>query len=133
DTPEESKEQLNRAGIEHVDPCFYSHGHPDHTAGRRLFESLNFDFRAWPRRQFGVTDIYLPQQVAADFGTWLGLRAHFEFLEEQLRVVRVHELADGDTVELEGFSVRPFRLAEDYIYPFQPSAQCKRVHVALDA
>jgi phosphoribosyl 1,2-cyclic phosphate phosphodiesterase len=132
DTPEESKEQLNRAGIERVDACFYSHWHPDHTAGRRVFESMNFDFRAWPRRPFGVTDIYLPQQVAADFGTWLGLRAHFEFLEKRLRVVRLHELADGDTVELEGLSVRPFRLAEDYVYAFELSADGKRALVAMD-
>src|SRR5205823_9901888 len=132
DTPEESKAQLVRAGIERVDACFYSHWHPDHTAGRRVFESMNFDFRAWPRRPFAVTDVYLPQQVAADFGTWLGLRAQLEFLEERLRVVRVHELADGDTVELDGLSIRPFRLAEDYVYAFELRTDGRRALVVMD-
>ena len=93
---------------------------------------MNFDFRAWPRRPFAVTDVYLPQQVAADFGTWMGLRAHFVFLEERLRVVRVHELADGETLELDGLSIRPFRLAEDYVYAFELRAEGRRALVAMD-
>jgi phosphoribosyl 1,2-cyclic phosphate phosphodiesterase len=132
DTPEESKAQLVRAGVERVDACFYSHWHPDHVLGRRVFESMNFDFRAWPRSPFAVTDVYLPEQVAADFGRWLGGRDHLAFLEERLRVIRVHELADGETVELDGLSIRPFRLAEDYVYAFELSTGGRRALVAMD-
>ena len=69
DTPEESKLQLERAGIGEIAACFYSHWHPDHTMGRRVWETRNGDFRTWPReaKRPLVTDVYLPEQVAPDF------------------------------------------------------------------
>ena len=79
DTPEEIKDQINRARIEHIEAGLYSHWHPDHTMGRRFWETLNVDFRSWPPSG-DTTDIYLPQQVAADFERWLGLAEHFEFM-----------------------------------------------------
>jgi phosphoribosyl 1,2-cyclic phosphate phosphodiesterase len=48
DTPEESKEQLNRARITDIAGCFYSHWHPDHVMGRRVWETRNIDARKWP-------------------------------------------------------------------------------------
>jgi phosphoribosyl 1,2-cyclic phosphate phosphodiesterase len=33
--------------------------------------------------------------------------------------IRVHELADGESVEIGGVEIRPFRLAEDYVYAFE--------------
>ena len=63
DTPEESKFQLERARIGEIAACFYSHWHPDHTMGRRVWETRNGDFRTWPReaKRPLVTDIYLPR------------------------------------------------------------------------
>ena len=58
DTPEESREQLNRAGIGSVRACLYSHWHPDHVMGRRVFESMNFPARVWPRPPAPATDVY---------------------------------------------------------------------------
>ena len=132
DTPEESKQQLVRAGVKRVETCVYSHWHPDHTLGRRVFETMNHDFRAWPRRPYGVTDVYLPQQVAADFRTRLGGREHLAFLEEALQVIRVHELEDGETIRLVGLELRPFRLAVDYTYAFELRAEGRRLLVAMD-
>ena len=82
DTPEESKFQLERARIGDISACFYSHWHPDHTMGRRVWETRNGDFRTWPReaKRPLVTDIYLPEQVAKDFRVWLGGMAHLEFM-----------------------------------------------------
>ena len=79
DTPEEIKDQLNRAGIERINAGTYSHWHPDHTMGRRIWEALNVDFRNWPPSG-DTTDIYLPEQVAIDFQSWLGLQEHFDFM-----------------------------------------------------
>lgn len=132
DTPEESRDQLNRAGIGRVRACVYSHWHPDHVMGRRVFEPLNFVARVWPRPPVPSTDVYLPQQVAADFGRTLGGREHLAFLEERLGVVRVHELADGDTVRLDGAVLRPFRLAEAYVYGLELEAGARRVLVVAD-
>jgi phosphoribosyl 1,2-cyclic phosphate phosphodiesterase len=133
DTPEEARLQLDRAALSSIAACFYSHWHPDHTMGRRVWETRNGDFRAWPReaKRQEATDVYLPQQVAADFRVRLGAMAHLEFMESR-GWVAVHELADGDTVELGGVVVRPFRLAEDYVYAFELTGNGRRLLLAMD-
>jgi phosphoribosyl 1,2-cyclic phosphate phosphodiesterase len=133
DTPEESKLQLERAGIESIAACFYSHWHPDHTMGRRVWETRNGDFRTWPReaKRQSPTDVYLPEQVGADFRVWLGGMAHLEFMESR-GYVRVLELRDGETVELDGVVIRPFRLAEDYVYAFELRGRDRRLLLAMD-
>ena len=133
DTPEESKLQLDRAAIGEIMACFYSHWHPDHTMGRRVWETRNGDFRTWPReaKRPRVTDVYLPAQVAADFRTWRGGMAHLEFMQER-GWIRIHELTDGTSVEIGGVSIRPFRLAEDYVYAFELSDGRKRLLLAMD-
>ncbi len=133
DTPEESKYQLERAGIGDIGACFYSHWHPDHTMGKRVFETRNGDFRTWPReaKRPLVTDVYLPERVALDFRTWLGGYEHLKFMEGR-GWVRIHELRDGETIEIGGVTVRPFRLAEDYVYAFELSEGDKRLLVAMD-
>jgi phosphoribosyl 1,2-cyclic phosphate phosphodiesterase len=133
DTPEESKFQLERAGIGKIAACFYSHWHPDHTMGRRVFETRNGDFRTWPReaKRPLVTDVYLPQQVAVDFRRWLGGMDHLEFMRDR-GWIRIHVLSDGDTVDIGGVTVRPFRLAENYVYAFELTDGEKRLLVAMD-
>jgi phosphoribosyl 1,2-cyclic phosphate phosphodiesterase len=130
DTPEESREQLNRSGIDRVAACFYSHWHPDHVMGRRVFEALNWDVRSWPPES-RATDVYLPQQVAADVATMLGTGDHLAYLE-RLGVVRVHTVPDGETVAVGGLAVTAFRLAEDYVYAFLVEEGATRVLIAPD-
>jgi phosphoribosyl 1,2-cyclic phosphate phosphodiesterase len=131
DTPEESKQQLDRSTVTSVAACLYSHWHPDHTMGRRVFETLNAEFRAWPRRVRGTTRVYLPERVAADFRERLGGWEHLEFMAGR-GWVEIVELADGDTLELNGAEVRPFRVAEDYVYAFLFAAGGRRLLVAPD-
>lgn len=133
DTPEEARSQLDRAGIAEITACFYSHWHPDHTMGRRVWETRNGDFRTWPPKASEVvsTDVYLPQQVAADFRTYLGHWEHFEFLEAH-GYIRLHELRDGETATVRGYEIRPFRLAEDYVYAFEVVGDGKRLLLAPD-
>ncbi|HET7037236.1 MAG TPA: MBL fold metallo-hydrolase [Thermomicrobiaceae bacterium] len=130
DTPEESKDQLNRSRVGTIAAGLYSHWHPDHVMGRRVWESLNQDFRSWPpqRRQ---TPIYLPQQVALDFRTTLGTWDHLTFLQQQ-GVVRLVELTDGERVVLGDTRIEPFRLAEDYVYAFLFHEGSRRVLIAPD-
>lgn len=129
DTPEEIKYQLNRSNIRHINACFYSHWHPDHVLGRRVWE-MNLDLYHWPP-QSQQSDIYIPQQVALDFrqklGTWESLK-YLEFIQ----VVQLHELTDGDAVTLNGITIRPFRLAEDYVYAFMVEGEGKRVLIVMD-
>jgi phosphoribosyl 1,2-cyclic phosphate phosphodiesterase len=134
DTPEESKQQLDRSRITRIVGALYSHWHPDHTAGRRVWETRNYDFRGWPREAKDVecTPVYLPPQVAADFRDRLGLWDHFEFLEQRQGTVAVRELADGEAIELDGTRITPVRLAEDYVYAFLFEGDGARLLVAMD-
>lgn len=130
DTPEEIKEQLNRSGIDRIAGCFYSHWHPDHTMGRRVWETRNMEYRHWPPRS-ARTNIYLPQQVAYDFRERLGLQEHFEFMQQH-ELVQMIELRDGVTVEVGGVEISPFRLAEDYVYAFLVTSAHARILIAPD-
>ena len=133
DTPEEAKHQLERAGVDDITACFYSHWHPDHTLGRRVWETRNGDFRTWPvaAKRPRTVDVYLPEQVAADHRTWLGGMAHLEFMASR-GWITVTELADGETVRIGEVEVRPFRLAEDYVYAFELTGEGRRLLVAMD-
>lgn len=128
DTPEESKFQLDRAGLNHVKACLYSHWHPDHTMGRRVFE-MNKDWLSLPP-QDRQTDIYLPQEVALDFRR-LGIWEHFAFLKRQ-NLVRIHELSDGEVITLGRTRIRPLRLAARYVYAFLFEEDGTRALIAPD-
>jgi phosphoribosyl 1,2-cyclic phosphate phosphodiesterase len=62
---------------------------------------------------------------------WLGGMAHLEFMRDR-GWIRVHELRDGEIVEIGGVTVRPFRLSEDYVYAFELIDDDKRLLVAMD-
>jgi len=129
DTPEEIKAQLNRSTITEISACFYSHWHPDHVMGRRVWE-MNLDFRAWPRRS-NPTDVYLPEQVGKDFREMLGSWEHFEFLEK-LGTARIVEMQDGARAEIQDTRITPFRVAHDYVYAFLFEGENERLLVAPD-
>ncbi len=129
DTPEEIKQQLNRSQVKEIAACFYSPWHPDHVMGRRVWE-MNHDWRRWPP-QDRQTDIYLPQQVALDLRQRLGTWDHLAFFE-QAGLVHLIELADGEVVTLGTTQIRPFRLAEDYVYALLFEGDGKRVLIVPD-
>ncbi|UCC81920.1 MAG: hypothetical protein JSW46_13030 [Gemmatimonadota bacterium] len=129
DTPEEIRYQLNRSTVSRIRACFYSHWHPDHVMGRRIWE-MNKDWRGWPRRS-RTTDIYIPSRVARDFRDRLGTWEHLAYLQTS-GVVRLAELAEGESLELAGIQIRPIRLAEEYVYAFLFKEGGKRLLVAPD-
>jgi phosphoribosyl 1,2-cyclic phosphate phosphodiesterase len=129
DTSEQINLQLNRARIAHIYTCFYSHWHPDHTAGRRIWE-MNVDWRRWPR-QNNPTDIYLPAQVVVDFERFLGLEENLTYMQN-LGALTLHPLAEGEVVRLGTYQVTPFPVAETYVYAFLFEGEGKRVLIAPD-
>lgn len=129
DTPEEIKDQLNRSRVTNITACLYSHWHPDHVMGRRVWE-MNQDWRGWPPEN-RRTDVYLPEQVALDFRKMLGTWDHLAYLERR-GLVRLVELQDGEGVEIGGTQVRPFRVAEEYVYAFLFENGDARVLIAPD-
>jgi phosphoribosyl 1,2-cyclic phosphate phosphodiesterase len=130
DTPEESAVQINRAGIDHIAAGLYSHWHPDHTAGRRMYETRNWDFRHWPPQHL-CTPIYLPPRVARDFQIFMGLAENFAYLQEK-GLVALHVL-DGP-VEVGGWRITARPLAADYVYLFlfEEMDGGRRVLIAMD-
>ncbi len=129
DTPEEIKDQLNRSQVTNITAGVYSHWHPDHVMGRRIWE-MNKDWRNWPPED-RRTDIYLPEQVGIDFRERLGSWDHLAYLEH-LGLVRIVELADGEKIHIGDTSILPFRVAEDYVYAFMFEEGGKRVLIAPD-
>ncbi len=129
DTPEEIRYQLNRSTVSQISACFYSHWHPDHVMGRRIWE-MNRDWRGWPR-QNSCTDIYIPYAVARDFRDRLGTWEHLAYLQES-GLVRLIELGEGETVRLAEVQIQPIPLAEDYVYAFLFNEGDRRLLVAPD-
>jgi phosphoribosyl 1,2-cyclic phosphate phosphodiesterase len=129
DTPEESRLQVDRAGLGHIAACVYSHWHPDHTMGRRVFE-MNLSLRDWPPISI-PTHVYLPQQVAADARTHLGMWEQLSYMQSR-DMVQIHELQDGESFTLGGWTVRPFPLHETYVYAFLIEGDGRCVLIAPD-
>ncbi len=130
DTPEESKLQLNRSQVGRVGAGLYSHWHPDHTAGRRVWESRNFDFRSWPAR-YETTPVYIPERVWGDFEANYGLADQFRFLERQ-GTVAVTRLGEGETLTIGEFLITPIPLEAENAFAFLFEGEGKRVLVAMD-
>jgi phosphoribosyl 1,2-cyclic phosphate phosphodiesterase len=130
DTPEESKAQLNRSGVRRIAAGLYSHWHPDHTAGRRVWESRNFEFRSWPRR-FETTPVYVPQRVWEDFEANYGLADQFRFMERQ-GTVKVLQVSEREPFEVGAYLVTPVPLDAENAHAFLFEGEGERVLVAMD-
>lgn len=130
DTPEESKIQLNRAGIKQISCGIYSHWHGDHVLGYRMWWNMNYDFKhVHPKHT--KTPIYLPGQVAEDFKTRIGVWNRMTRLEKQ-GVISLIILQDGESIDVSGAKILPFRLPEEGVYGFILSENGKRVLIAMD-
>jgi len=130
DTPEESKQQLNRSTATRIAAGFYSHWHPDHTAGRRVWESRNFNFRSWPP-EVERTPIYIPERVWADFEVHYGLADQFRFLERQ-GTVTIAQVAANEPFLVGETRVTAIPLAAENAHAFLFEAGGRRVLVAMD-
>jgi phosphoribosyl 1,2-cyclic phosphate phosphodiesterase len=130
DTPEESYLQLSRANISFVEHGIYSHWHPDHVMGRRVWEIFNKDFNEYPMRD-RISDVYFPKQVAEDMKRMLGSWDHFGYMEH-IGAIRMHVLEEKETITLHDVAVTPVQLYEEYVYGFLLEEKDKRVFIAPD-
>jgi phosphoribosyl 1,2-cyclic phosphate phosphodiesterase len=113
DTGEDSMAQLERSGITHIAGGLYSHWHPDHTAGQRMWESRNHDFMRWPS-QHRTTPLYISSHVLADFKTF-GVLEPLVY-KERMGFVAIH--AFDEPLELGGWRITPFPVAQSYVDAF---------------
>lgn len=130
DASEDIRQQLNRSGIRPVEACVFSHWHPDHTLGLRVFEHLNWDVLGWPP-QHRQTAVYLPEQVAKDFRERNFLWGQLQYLQHT-GLITVRELRDGESFTLAATRITPFPLAERYVYAFLLEENGQRVLLAPD-
>jgi len=130
DTPEESKLQLNRSQVGAISAGLYSHWHPDHTAGRRVWESRNFEFRSWPRR-YETTPVYVPERVWADFELNYGLADQFRFMEKQ-GTVKLVRVAENEPFRVGESTITAVPLAAENAHAFLFEGEGKRILIAMD-
>lgn len=128
DTPEDIVESLNRAGVEEARACFYSHYHPDHVMGKRVFEQINWDLRGDNNK---TTDVYVPERVREDMKKMLGSWSHLEYMQS-LGIVKLHVIASGESVQVDGHTITPMALAEEYVFAYLIEKNGQRAWVAMD-
>ena len=131
DTPEDIVSSLNRAGMRQIGAVTWSHWHPDHTAGIRVFEALNFTI-AWPP-DYHCTPVYLPAGVQDDFTHFHSLAERVEYYTS-LGLIQPEVVAEGASFALNGVTVEPYRLPDPSVqaYAFILSEGRKRVLIAPD-
>ncbi len=130
DTPEEIKDQLSRSNVKKVSGCLYSHWHGDHVMGRRVWWTLNYDFKHVPPRHKS-TEILLPQQVAVDFKRHLGSWQHLANLQSQ-GMVKLTTIFDDESVVRNNTKITPFRLHENFVYGFVFQTRRRKLVVVPD-
>jgi phosphoribosyl 1,2-cyclic phosphate phosphodiesterase len=134
DTPEEISYQLTRSNISRVAVGLYSHWHPDHTAGVRVWEHNHDPNRTWdlPPNNY-CTPIFLPEIVAKTFLKFHDLMPKLRYLE-QLGVVHLNVIPDGAAFTVSPIRITPFMLAEDYVcgFLFEDTRDQKRVLICMD-
>jgi len=129
DTPEDIAKSLERENIHRVRRIIYTHWHPDHTMGRRIVEGLNMSILRHEARR--VTDVWLPTWVREDFRKRLALSDNFQFFE-RMGIVKVHEIAQGEPLHVDGVRLRAFRMAQPGLTSFLLEQGKKRVVLAVD-
>jgi len=127
DTPEEVCRRLIRFGIENVRHVFYTHWHPDHTQGSRIFEMLaRSGFMG--KRQNPPVKVYLPKGMISDFRKYLKI---FDFYEKQ-KYIEILNVDDRKPVRFGKISITPINLKrKDRVrYAFLIEGNGKRVMYA---
>src|SRR5438445_2086973 len=129
DTQEDVYQSLEREGIHEVRHLVYTHWHPDHTAGRRVLEQLNMDWLNPKARR--ITHVWLPTWVRDDFRKRHGLEDNLEYFE-RAGIARIHEVGEGERFQLDGLSVRPYRMAQPGLTAYILERESRRLVFALD-
>ncbi|MDB5477610.1 MAG: Beta-lactamase superfamily domain [Alphaproteobacteria bacterium] len=128
DTPEEIKYQLERAQVKNINACFYSHWHPDHTAGSRLWE-INKNGRRLPKI-LRTTPIYLASNVDDTFSQH-GLRERFDYYQKN-GWTQNNVIALDQPIEIFGLAITSFQMAEEYAVGFDIRVNNKKILLIMD-
>ena len=103
DAPEEIGVELNRANVQDVKNVFFSHWHPDHTAGMRLFEQLNLNWFAGKGTK--AVNLYLPGKVYDDVSALGSKFGSYLAYWKRMKLIKVHRLPPGKPVKIGSIKV----------------------------
>ena len=129
DTPEEISIQINRTEITEINACFYSHWHPDHTAGKRVFEA-GIDYINVPPKNKSI-DIVLTEKIAETFENRMGLMFHFNFMEEK-GIIKKKIIGNNESIDINGYKIEPIQLAQDYVFGYIIYNESSRILIIMD-
>jgi len=100
DCGEDIASSLNRENIAQVDYLFITHWHPDHTFGMRAIIEANWDFRKSVAKH--TIELIIPTKVLKQ------LKEHFdcfEYWENIQKIIKINEIDDGWSKEINGIKV----------------------------
>ena len=129
DTPDEISVELERCAIDSVENAFYTHWHPDHTGGMRIFEQLNMNW--FSDKPKNTTTVYLPPKVQDDFKNKLGLMDHLNHLA-RIGVVKIRILQEAQRIEINKIGIQCRQMLDPSLYAYLLEEDDKRVLLALD-
>lgn len=129
DTPEEVFRRMIEFGISNLNHIFYTHWHPDHTQGSRLFEM-------WVKSGFAGKQnknplkVYLPDNMISDFVDKLPV---FDFYQKQ-KFISIESVKDRKPVVLDEVSIIPVDLKREdrvrYAYLIKNNINNKKIMYA---
>ena len=99
DTPEEIRYQLEREKVKELKHVFYTHWHPDHTQGMRIFEHLNFSYD----EDKPPIDVYIPENEIPDFERF----CPSIFFFEKMKYIRINKIGDRQPVQIGNVKITP--------------------------
>jgi len=101
DTPEEIRQQIEREKIKALKHVFYTHWHPDHTQGMRIFEQINSRYYNEPAKE--PIKVYIPENAIADF------KKHCEmiFYSEKMGWINIIPIRDRKPIKTGQTSIIP--------------------------
>ena len=129
DTPEEIAVEVNRTELPQVQAVFYSHWHPDHTAGKRFFEK-NIDWIGLPPKN-KKTKVVLTETIAATFKSNMALMDSFSYFSH-LGIIDLLIIKDDEELELSGYVIKPVQLAMDYVFGYEISGDGQKFLLIMD-
>ncbi len=130
DTSEDIFYQLRRSQIDDIKYGVYSHWHPDHTMGLRIWETLNYDFiNKIPQSK--KSKIYITKQQVADFKKYFGHWDHLNYLSE-LGVIEKEIVENDSRIKINHASIEWIQLAEEFAFGFYITSNAQRILIIPD-
>ncbi|MBN1160088.1 MAG: MBL fold metallo-hydrolase [Candidatus Diapherotrites archaeon] len=119
DTPEDIIESLRYSGVNSIDKILYTHWHPDHTAGIRLVEQMNGNWRrskSTGKHEFAGTSktpIYAPSEIIHDIRNIVGPGGSYLSFYEKSGFIETREMGYFKDYTFGNFKVTPLPQPEN--------------------